>query len=77
VRIFTSEGGMLRFITQLKPPVILVDNKLLNTVRGVNALIIPESSIRYKHHKRLMLLADNLANYFLPQNTAQGEAQEV
>ncbi len=31
---------------------------------GVDALIIPERNIRYKHHRRLMLLIDNLANYF-------------
>ena len=64
VRIFVSENEMLEFIVRLRPSVILVDDKLLDKVKEVNTLIIPEKNIRYKHHRRLMLLADNLANYF-------------
>jgi len=63
-RIFTSENEMLKFIMQLRPSVILVDDKLLDIVKDVNTLIILEKNIRYRHHRRLMLLADNLANYF-------------
>jgi len=55
---------MLKFIMQLRPSVILVDDKLLDIVKDVNTLIILEKNIRYRHHRRLMLLADNLANYF-------------
>ena len=64
VRIFVSENEMFKFVTRLRPSVILVDDKLLATVKEVNTLIISEKNIRYKHHRRLMLLADNLANYF-------------
>lgn len=64
VRIFRSEAELLNFIKTLKPAVILVDDKLLHITRRMGALVISEKNIRYKHHERLMLLADNLANYF-------------
>jgi len=31
--------------------------------KNIDALIVPESRIRLKHHVRLMLVADNIANY--------------
>ncbi len=47
-----------------KPAVILVDDKLAEHIRNINVLIVLESRIIFKHHARLMLVTDNLANYF-------------
>ena len=47
-----------------RPAVILIDDKLAKHIQNVDVLIVPESRIRLKHHVRLMLVADNLANYF-------------
>ena len=45
--------------------VMLIDNKLVSKVaipsRGI---IVAEDRIRYNHHRQLMALTDNLANYF-------------
>ncbi len=35
----------------------------LSMYKNIDALIVPESRIRLKHHVRLMLVADNIANY--------------
>ncbi|RLB79811.1 MAG: hypothetical protein DRH17_13110 [Deltaproteobacteria bacterium] len=64
VRIFRYENELQNFVNQLEPAVLLVDDKLLNLFQETNTPIVPEKNIRYKHHERLMLLADNLANYF-------------
>lgn len=48
----------------MEAAVLLVDDKLLNLFQEITALVIPERNIRYKHHERLILLADNIANYF-------------
>ncbi|RLG87241.1 MAG: hypothetical protein DRO39_01010 [Thermoprotei archaeon] len=63
-RIFRETNALARFIELHNPAVVLIDNKLVNNVQHINALIIPESLIRLRHHARLMLVADNLANYF-------------
>ena len=64
VKIFRSREELVEFIVRAKPSVLLVDNKLVSAVKGVGVLIVAEDRIRYKHHEKLMLLADNLANYF-------------
>jgi len=44
---------------------MLVDDKLANSVVVPSgATVVTESRIRYKYHRQLMALADNLANYF-------------
>ena len=47
-----------------RPAIILIDDKLAKHVLNIDALTVPESHIRLKHHVRLMLVTDNLANYF-------------
>jgi len=42
----------------------LVDDKLAKHLRRAEALLVLERNIMYKHHRRLMLVADNLANHF-------------
>ncbi len=64
VKVFTDINELLRFVKRINPAVVLVDDKLLHLFREVNALMVPEKNIRYKHHRKLMLLADSLANYF-------------
>jgi len=64
VRVFTDVNELLRFIKYTNPTIVLIDDKLLHLLRDKNMLIIPEKNIRYKHHRRLMLLADSIANYF-------------
>jgi len=48
----------------VNPAVILIDNKLYSMVKGLDTQVVPEKNVRYKHHRRLILIADNLANYF-------------
>jgi len=43
---------------------MLVDDKLVSMAKRVDVPIIAAERIRHKHHRRLMLLTDNLANYF-------------
>ena len=64
VRIFREVNPLVRFVVMCRPAVILIDDKLAKHVQNIDALIVPESHIRLKHHVRLMLVADNLANYF-------------
>jgi len=46
----------------LKPSIILADDKLYIYLKHYRK--VKESNIRESHRKKLMLLADNLANYF-------------
>ncbi len=64
VRIFRDVDPLVRFAMICRPAVILVDDKLAKYIQNIDVLIVPESRIRLKHHARLMLVADNLANYF-------------
>ncbi len=64
VRIFRNKNELLSFVRQLEPAVLLVDDKLLNLFQEMSILVVSEKNIKYKHHKRLVLLADNLSNYF-------------
>ena len=64
VKIFRETNSIMSFITMRQPAIVLIDNKLISYVQTTNILLIPESNIRFKHHVRLMLVADNLANYF-------------
>jgi len=44
---------------------MLIDDKLANKVVAPSrATVVTESRIKYKYHRQLMALADNLANYF-------------
>ena len=51
-------------IGSVTPAVILIDDKLYNNFHNLASVVIKESRIYYRHHRRLCLLADNLANYF-------------
>ena len=64
VKILKETSHLPNFVKQVKPSLLLVDSKLVKYVEDLGIYIVPENSIRYRHHERLMLLADNLANYF-------------
>lgn len=64
VKIFTNMEDLLNYTEQFKQALLLVDDKLLGLVGRRSATVVREGNIRYKHHKALMILADNLANYF-------------
>ncbi len=64
VKILREASYLPSFVEQVKPSLILVDNKLVKHVENLGIYIVTENSVRYRHHERLMLLADNLANYF-------------
>jgi len=58
-RDLTCVENILRL---LKPSIILADDKLYIYLKHYRK--VKESNIRESHRKKLMLLADNLANYF-------------
>ena len=64
VKIFRNVEPLLSFVKSYRPSVVLVDDKLTKYLQNIEALVIHESQVRFKHHARLVLLADNLANYF-------------
>ena len=64
VRIALDVEALVRVIASHRPSLVLVDNKLLKYVRIEGAKVVPENRVIYRHHTVLMLLADNLANYF-------------
>ncbi len=74
-------GAPQAITERLSPSVLLVDDKLTRYFRHIDIVIVQEKNIRYTHHKRLMLIADNLANYFrvlLRDNPRMlGRAKEV
>ena len=49
-------------LRRLNPVVVLVDDKLFNSIGYPRK--VRESSVRETHRRKLILLADNLANYF-------------
>ena len=63
-RVTIEATRLVSLLQRLHLQVILVGDKLAERFGQVEALLILEKSIRYKHHRRLMLIADNLANYF-------------
>ena len=63
-RVAREASSLTPLLRQLHPQIILVDDKLAKHFRRAEALLVLEKNIRYKHHRRLMLVADNLANYF-------------
>ncbi len=64
VRLFRDVISLVSFMASMQLAVVIIDDKLMASAQVLNALLVPESSIRYRHHERLMLVADNLANYF-------------
>ena len=64
VRIVRSVEALLSAISMHRPRLILVDNKLLQYVQTDVATVIPENRVVYRHHRALIMLADNIANYF-------------
>ncbi len=66
VGVYLTMDDVKRVLQTRKPILVLVDDKLVKHVKNIlsNALIVPEKNIKYKYHKVLMTLADNLANYF-------------
>ena len=66
-RIYFSYADLDKDLRRIGKPVavILIDDKLVNKVTTPSrAIVIAESRIKYRHHRQLMALADNLANYF-------------
>ena len=51
-----------RLLSQVKPALIIIDDKLYNKVNY--PIKLKESRVRRKHIKNLVTVADNLANYF-------------
>ena len=64
IRVAREVARLLPLLQRLHLQVILVDDKLVKHFGEVEALLVPEKNIRYRHRRRLMLVADNLANYF-------------
>ncbi len=62
VRICRDLACVENTLKQLSPLVVLVDDKLYSYIKHPRK--VKESSIKETHRKKLMLLADNLANYF-------------
>ncbi|RLI01471.1 hypothetical protein DRO31_06415 [Candidatus Bathyarchaeota archaeon] len=64
VKISTNTDKLVGFIKTIHPAIIIVDDKLASLTQSTGTPIVLERNIRYRHHERLMLIADNLANYF-------------
>jgi len=61
---YTDLNRDLRVIEGLVA-LMLIDDRLANKVVAPSgATVVTESRIKYKYHRQLMALADNLANYF-------------
>ena len=62
-RVFTMDNKdkLIILIKELKPSLIIIDNKLYQLIEYRNKLA--ENRIKSKHLKTIMLLADNFANY--------------
>jgi len=66
-RVYLSYTDLNRDLRLLEGLVVimLIDNKLADkVVTPSGATVVTESRIKYKYHRQLMALADNLANYF-------------
>ena len=61
-RICRDLACVENILKKLSPLVVLVDDKLYRYIEHPRK--VKESSIKETHRKKLMLLADNLANYF-------------
>jgi len=64
VRIIRDVDYLADLVRQMKPSLVLVDNKLAKYVNNLGVYLVSEDNIKYMYHRRLMLIADNLANYF-------------
>jgi hypothetical protein len=66
VRVFTSIERCLDLLGSINPVLVLVDDKLVDRVREAlpSATVVAESRVQHRHHRLLITLADNLANYF-------------
>ncbi len=63
-RVYREVSQTVSLTEKLSPSVLLVDDKLTRYFKYINTVLVREKNIKYTHHKRLMLVADNLANYF-------------
>jgi len=67
VRIATSINECLEVVRNIRAPVLIIDDKIMLYVRNIlpeEVVMIPEGNVQYRHHKLLLTIADNLANYF-------------
>ena len=63
-RVYREVSQTVSLTEKLSPSVLLVDDKLTRYFKYINTVLVREKNIKYTHHKRLMLVADNLADYF-------------
>ncbi len=63
-RVYREVSQTVSLTEKLSPSVLLVDDKLTRYFKYINTVLVREKNIKYTHHKRLILVADNLANYF-------------
>ena len=64
-RVYLDVESVVNMLKLLNPCIVLVDNKLLHIISGIaRTIIVPENKVVYRHHRVLITLADNLANYF-------------
>ena len=66
VRVSTSIERCLDLLRSINPVLVLVDDKLVDLVKEAlpSATVVAESRVQHRHHRLLITLADNLANYF-------------
>jgi len=62
VKICMDIDCVQRYVDQYKPYVVMIDNKLYNEIKHPRK--VRESDIKEHHRKKLITIADNLANYF-------------
>jgi len=61
-KAYLSIEALQKDLFELSPIVVIVDDKLFSAIKYPRK--IRESKVREKHRKKLITLADNLANYF-------------
>ena len=62
IRVHLSIDRVQAVIEEYKPLLVIVDDKLYSKIQYFRK--VKESRVRERHRKKLILIADNLANYF-------------
>jgi len=61
-KTYSSTESLQEDLDKLAPLIVIVDDKLFPTIRHPRK--VRESRVKEKHRRKLITLADNLANYF-------------
>lgn len=64
VRVLTSADELDDYLMRIHPSLVIIDDKLARRAEVPGARVVVESRVSRAEHRRLMLVADGLANYF-------------